>query len=294
MNTKNLIKIRPSILVSLKTSINGGVSYTRTDLAPGDAPATLESANTTVARWETLKVVDDATEHDRATETVNKASSEIRRLCVKSPFLLCPVSLESELDEAVTRARAIVGDFNATALHSKVTINVLRCFIADTDAEATAAIAEEIRSLVSKMDEGIVKLDVAAIREAAGKASQLSAMLGDEQVEIVAEAVKAARAAARTIVKRVQKNAEDGAVVLADINREKLDTARMAFLDLDDTAPVAVDSDSMPIANVQRVAELDLGPESDEDMDLAPVSPVGGEDVSSASASMMMREIEVS
>ena len=63
------------------------------------------------------------------------------------------------------------------------------------EAEAMAAIAEEIRSLVSKMDDGIVKLDVAAIREA----------LGDEQAEEVAEAVKTARAAARTIVKRVEK-----------------------------------------------------------------------------------------
>lgn len=276
VTTKGNVTIKPAILVSLKSSVSGGVTYTRTTLDAPKMPEAMtvtapvasdseKAERTEVERWETLKIVEDADEHKRATIARGKALTEIRKLCIASAFgLLCPLAYESELSEAIERARAIATAHNETARHTRISLYVIRGHIASTDEEAARAIGDEVRTLVAQMDAGISKLDVEAIREAASKARSLSAMLSDEQSAIVSEAVKGARAAARAIAKRVEKDGEMAAIVLADIQRGAIERARMAFLDLDDTsAPVAPDSEPAPVANVQRVAGLDLDDEGE-------------------------------
>jgi hypothetical protein len=238
--------IKPGLLVVLKSTVAGGVSYKRVDLE--------NDANR--SRWETTRIVDDPQEHDRATKARSKASAEIRAVCSATAFgLLCPEDREKDLDGAIARARAIVDEHNQSATFTRIAIYALKGRIASTDEEAARAIGEEVRSLVDAMGVGIDKLDPEAIREAATKAKALTAMLDDSQVEKVSEAIKQARSAARAIVKRVEKEGEAAAVVLADIQRGAIEKARMAFLDLDD-APAR--EESMPHVDVQRFDGIEV------------------------------------
>jgi hypothetical protein len=242
--------IKPGLLVALKSSVEGGVSYQRRDL---DADK-IEGSD--VARWETTRVIDDPAEHERAIKARGKALSAIRGVCSPTTFgLLCPVDREAELDAAVKVAREIIDAHNADANCTRVKVYVLKGRIASTDEEAARAISQEVKSLVDSMSAGIDKLDPEAIREAAQKAQQMAAMLGDEQIQAVAGAVEAARKAARTIVKRIQKDGEQASIVMMDLQRGAIERARIAFLDLDD-AP-KVEGEALPAVDLQRFADVE-------------------------------------
>jgi len=249
--------IRPGLMISLKTTVRGGVSYQRENLPVSNELAAKDGK--AVEKWETTKVVEDPEEHERARKAVNKARSLISSVCANTAFgLICPQEREQQLDEAITAARKLVGEFNASATFTHARIYALKGRIASTEEESAKAIGEEVASLIAAMNAGIEKLDVDAIRDAATKAKQLEELLGPEQASAVSDAVAQARKAARQIVKRVQNDGEAAAVVLKDLQRGSLEKARIAFLDFEDGTVQAPAGDSMPAANVQRVAELDL------------------------------------
>jgi hypothetical protein len=210
-----------------------------------------------IARWETTRVIDDPAEHERATKARNKASAAIRRVCSVTSFgLLCPLSQEGALDAAIVEARGIVDEFNRSASWTRIAIFALKGRIAGTDEEAARAITQEMASLVQAMNEGIDKLDPEAIREAATKAREMAMMLGDAEEAKAADAIDAARKAARLITKRV-KEGEDKAIILADIQRGALEKARIAFLDMSGDAGTT--GEAMPAVAVQRFADIDVG-----------------------------------
>lgn len=248
--------IRPGLLVALKSTVSGGVQYKRIDLdAPGEAATgTTAGDPALVTRWETTRIIDDPAEHERAVKARGKAVGEIRSACSVTTFgLLCPVDREAELDAAVSRARAIVDAHNANATCTRIAIYTIKGRIASTDEEAARSIASEVTALLDTMSRGIDQMDVKAIREAATRAAEMGAMLGNEQVERVTSAVEQARKAARTIVKRIEKKGEDAAAVLQDIQRGEIEKARFAFLDMD-TPAIEI---SAPVADVGRFADLE-------------------------------------
>lgn len=237
-------KIRPGLLVALKSSVHGGVQYARVDLETGEKRQ----------KWETTKMVEDPEEHDRATKARSKAQSEIRGACAWTSFgLLCPKEQEDLLDEAIARAKAVVKAHNDSATSTYIDLFVLKGEVASTDEEAVNALMSEMSGLVTEMNQGIDKLDPKVIREAADKARRMAAILGDDQRVTITEAIDQARKAARQIVKRVEKEGEQAAIVLADIQRGALEKARIAFLDLD--APTKP-AEPMPVGNAQRFADL--------------------------------------
>lgn len=244
--------IRPGLLVSLKTTMVGGVSYQRTELN-ADRVA---NGDQDIARWETTRVIEDKAEHDAASKCRSQAASLIRKCCQTTGFgLLCPQEQEGALDAAMAAARQLVDNHNERAEHTRVGIFVLKGRVAADDAEAAKAITQEISELIVKMDAGINAFDPKAIRDAADRARELSAMLGDEEQAKVSAAIKQAREAARTIVKRVVKEGEERTLVMLDIQRSQIEKARVTFLDLsgDHEAP-----EPMPSVDAQRFAELDL------------------------------------
>ena len=247
--------LRPGFMVSLKTSVQGGVSYQRSELdASGVATATEGAA---VARWETTKVVADPAEHERASKVRNEARALVSRICVATAFgLLCPATRETELFAAVAQARDLVSKHNDDATCTRVSVYVMTGKVADSDEENARAIAEEIRSLIQGMGSAIDRLEPDAIREAANKAQRISPMLAPEQSERVGAAVTAARKAARDITRRVEKGGELAAVVLADIQRGAIEQARIAFLDMDE--PTAVAGEMLPAVDLGRVGSLDM------------------------------------
>lgn len=247
--------LRPGFMVSLKTSVAGGVTYQRSELdASGVATA---SEGAAVARWETTKVVEDPAEHERASKARNEARALVSRVCVATAFgLLCPQTREAELFGAVAQARALVAAHNESARCTRVSVYVMTGKVADTDEENARAIGEEVRSLIQGMGSAIDRLDADAIRESASRAQRVAAMLAPEQAERVGAAVTAARKAARDIVRRVEKGGELAAVVLADIQRGAIEQARIAFLDLDEPSPVA--GDALPAVDLGRVGSLEI------------------------------------
>jgi hypothetical protein len=220
--------IRPGLLVSLKSTLRGGVQYQKQTIQPETAVGA-----STVASWQTTREIADAEEHARAVVARGKARAVVTRVCCPSSFgLLCPISLETEFAAAITEAQAIADAHNSTARHTRVDVYVIAGRIADNDEMAARAIATEIRDLIRDMERGIRAADPAAIREAADKARAVAGMLSDETERKVTAAIKEARSAARAIVARVGKAGEVAADVVREIRTEALQSARFAVLDL--------------------------------------------------------------
>jgi hypothetical protein len=238
--------LRPGLLVSLKTSLKGNVSYSTQDIEPDH----LTDAGERKARWETLRTVANPDEHEAAVKVRSKARSLVSATCSASAFgLLCPENRAAELDKAIVDARDVIDAFNASASCTAVSLYVIAGRIAADDVEAARAIRSEVTDLLNEMEQGIVRLDVKAVREAANKARSLGQMLQPEAAARLQDAIAAARRASRAIIKA-------GDAAAAEIDNTvlaRLAAARTAFLDLDDaTAPVA-----MPEAEAR---EIDMDP----------------------------------
>lgn len=224
--------IRPGLLVSLHTSISGNVSY---------RAVTLETEHTTEngelrARWETEKTVANPAEHKRATEIRSKARSLIASVCAHSAFgLLCPEADAAILADKIKEAQQLAADFNATAELTRIRVSVLAGKIAADDVQAAQAISGEIRDLLDNMAEGVRKMDVEAIRDAANRAKRLDAMVSPDASVRLQKAIDAARSAARQIVKA-------GETAAQEVDKRALriiSEGRTAFLDLDDAKEIA-------------------------------------------------------
>lgn len=227
--------LKPGLLVSLKTSIRGGVAYQRQDIDPEH----VDAAGAKVATWQTTREIPDPAEFERAIKARSAARSVITATCCASSFgLLCPTTREADLDNAIAEARKIADAHNAGAALSQVQVYVLVGRVASDDAEAARAIGAEVRELLDMMRAGIAAANPEAIREAASKARAIGAMLDESVAGKVGEAIAEARKAAREIVARVSKAGETAAQVVAECSVQRIDAARFAFLDLDDGAEV--------------------------------------------------------
>jgi hypothetical protein len=67
--------------------------------------------------------------------------------------------------------------------------------------------------------------------------------------------------AASCSTRRIEKNGEDKAIVVADIQRGQIESARIAFLDLSEQS--ATVEPVLPVVNAQRFADLDIDAESE-------------------------------
>lgn len=219
--------LRPGLLVSLKTALAGNVSYDARDIESDH----VNSDGTRRAVWETTRVVEDPAEHEAGVQARSKARSLIAAVCASSAFgLLCPESAADQLAEAIAEARAVAEAFNQRAAITRLSVNVIAGRIAADDLDAVRAINAEVRDLLTAMEQGLQRLDVQAVRDAANKARELSAMLTPEAAAKAQKAIDVARSAARQIVKA-------GEAAAIEVDRATLAAvrgARLAFLDLDD------------------------------------------------------------
>lgn len=244
--------LKAGLLVSLKTTVKGGVSYARVEIEPDHRTDDGGRA----ARWETARKVQDAEEFDRAATARSKARSLVSGVCCASTFgLLCPMDRESELEAAIVQAREAASAFNASATTCNLQVYVLVGRIAQDDAEAARAIGAEMRELLADMQAGIKASDVQAIREAANKARALGGMLSADVAGRVTDAIAQARAAARDIVRRVETHGTATADFVESINLAKIEAARFAFLDLEETTGEPEEQAAQPA----RALDLDGG-----------------------------------
>ena len=227
----NISTIRPGLLVSLKTSLSGNVHYASRDIEPDH----IDADGARRAKWETQRTVEDPQEHEAAVKVRSKARSLISAVCAPSSFgLLCPESDASKLTDAIEEAREVVAAFNRTAKVTRVAVYIIAGRVAPDDAEAVRAINGEVRELLTTMETGLQRLDVATVRDAANRARALASMLSPEAAGRTQVAIEAARKAARLIVKA----GEAGAVAIDAATLRTIRESRTAFLDLDDAEEV--------------------------------------------------------
>lgn len=240
--------LRPGLLVSVKTSIAGNVSYKTIDLERDH----LTPEGERIARWETERTIVDPEEHERAVDARSLARSAIQTVCAKSAFgLLCPEANADKLNAAVAKARGIADAFNASASVTRVHVNVLVGRISPDDVEAVRAINSEIRDLMDTMARGLAGLDVETVRNAAIKAKSVGKMLDAPAQERVQRVIDLARTAAREIVKA----GETGAAAIDEVTLQRIAEARTQFLDLDDVGEVQAPE------MVGRAVDFDVPPE---------------------------------
>lgn len=249
------IILKPGLLVGLSTSISGGVKYSKSDKvgkeideAVKETGARITSEEAQVQAWETVKVVDDPEEYTRAVKVRGKCRAMITGVCVSSPFgLICPMSKENVLDEAIKESRSLAASTNETTTRSKIDIWCIKAQITESDTDALNGIASEIRNLLDQMQSGIAEMDVAKIRDAANKAKSLGGLLDGEAAGKVRAAVEEARKNAREIVRGVFDQAETAERSLVEIKTEAIREARFMFLDLEE--PEALEGDKMSPVN---------------------------------------------
>jgi hypothetical protein len=279
----NASTIRPGLLVSLKSTVRGGVTYERYDIRTGekistetadlkiDATKEQEDDNTEVKEWVTKRTIIDKEEHARAVKCRSQALALIRKICSATSFgLLCPNEQEGALDAAIKAARKLTENFNDLAQHSRVAVFMLKGRVASDDAEAARSLAQECGELLAAMNAGITNFDPEAIRKAANRAREVASMLSEESQGKVNDAIEQARKAARTIVKRIEKAGEDNAKVLQDIQRGLIESARVAFLDMSGDSDEEVEA--MPAVQAQRVAGIDMSTDDVVSENVAPVT----------------------
>lgn len=232
----NASTLRPGLLVPVKTSIKGNVRYDK-KLLDVDTDAEVPTEDAELSRWETLRTIYDKREYERASKARSRARSIIRNVCIDSGFgLLCPEEKSDKLDAAITEARGLVEEFNLSARYSRIELNVLIGRIEPDSVRAIQAINSEVRDLLDLIKDGIQRLDVKAVREAASRARAVGQMLSPEAQARVGVAIDEARAFAREFVKA-------GEVAAQEIDKAALDAiaqARTAFLDLDEAGEVAL------------------------------------------------------
>lgn len=224
----DIVTIRPGLLVSLHTTIKGGVKYNREDINKEKT-----DTGAKVEEWKTTKTVDDPDEYDRAIKARSKCGSLVRSVCSQSSFgLLCPADKEDALTAAIQEARELADRFNAGAQLVCVGVYVLKGRIAESDSEAARAISEDMRGLLADMRDGIDQADAAKIRDACNRAKKIGSMLDESVAKKVSAAIAEARDVAKQIVKKLAAK-ESVVEVVQQAQLQALEDARSAFLEFD-------------------------------------------------------------
>lgn len=242
--------LRPGVLVSLKTSVRGGVKYRKVDLESERDPDT----GAQISRWDTTKVVFDPEEQKLASQTTNRARYLVARVCAESRHgLICPEDKTPELEAAIAEAQELCDEFNMSAVHTRVEVNVVCGRIVADDIMATQALFRETEQFLEQMEEGLAQLDVKKVRELCKRALDVGQMLAPDANNTVAAAVNAARSQCRKIVAA----GEQVAIELDESTLNTIGAARNQFLDFDMSEGVEVDD-----APVVAARGLDFEPEA--------------------------------
>lgn len=275
------VKIRPGILVTLSTSIEGGIQYERIDLKAERA-----DDGALIEEWETQKTTEDPEEYEEAVKVRQKVRSLVKSCCVWTPFgMICPHDEVANLDRAFREAAERVEAFNADAQTCRVVYRSLRGEIAEDQVESIQSIREHVGALVSEMQSALRDGDVASIRDCASQATQMGRLLEQDSDArgLLGRAVKAARSAAREIVRKVEKQGDSLVSVLNEANLSAVSQARFVFLEADALErPVSPkldateyddnsdEQDVIPAVNAGRYAGLSA--------DAEPAEPEAGEE----------------
>lgn len=250
--SRRIIPVRPGLLVSMRTSIKGGVSYRREDLVDE-----IEGEGTRT-EWKTEKKVENADEYTRARRLRARVVTLIGGACVKTAFTyICPLENEALLDERIAEAQAACDAFNEEAVHSQVTFDLMRGRYMEDTKETVQAVRREIHELLEELNSALKAGEVQSIRDVAARATQMGRLLeeGTEARSALERAVKESRRVAGQLVKRIKEGADAVAEVLAGANVSLIATARHTF-DEDETGEIVDDAPGMPAVALEQFEDL--------------------------------------
>lgn len=249
--------IKAGYLVSSKTTLCGGVHFTRTEYNKN------KEGERAVTKWKTTKVIDSPDEYRRGEEIRNRINYLVYRVCVLTSFgLLCPSKKKKELEEAIAEGAKLARDYNRTARYSRITPYIFWTQILNDNEDNLKALSSEIREMLDTMKDGILNIgkkplkdSIKEIKKAADKAKRLTEVLDDSYTGKINVAVEEARKAAREITKRVIKKNESIEEVLKSINTKAIAAARFAFIDTNEKEVKEEKAEKkMPAVKIKRMA----------------------------------------
>lgn len=222
--------IRPGLLVGIKTSVKGNVTYTKT---PTEVEHLKDGGEK--ATWDTERHIKDVAEQEEATKIRGQARSLISSICSTTNFgYLCPLVAKPELMTKIDEAQKLCDEFNARSRVTKVRFGAVTGTIQQDDFQAVRMLRREVTELLTDMKEGLENLDVATVREAANRAKQLGQMLSPEAEVRLEMAIKKVRSTAR----KIAAAGEQGEAEIDRSTIRALTETRTMFLDLDDVKEV--------------------------------------------------------
>lgn len=263
-------KLKPGILVSLKTHSRGNRSYTKQELER----AHIAENGAERSRWNTTKVVFSPEEAKEASRVASAARYLITKLCADTAHgPLCPSERREELYAAIAEARTMVSDFNATAVFSHLEVNVICGEVIADDVEAARSLFSETAQLMTQMQEALEQLDTKRVQALCSKALNMGQMLSPEANADIVAAVNAARIARKKIVAA-------GEAVVVQIDRQAIEAigvARTSFLDFGMETDIEVEREHVGRAvdfdpEVSYIDEGQQVPRAVPDMDFSEVS----------------------
>ena len=250
------ITLRPSVLVRFITRLAGGVTYIRRDLSDN------LDGNTETKTWETTRVVEDTEEHARASRVRSALYQQVRKVCADTVIgLICQRESEAKLDEALAKCDEMAREFNSTAKTCRLACIGVKFNVEASNEAAAKAIAGQIQDMLVELKAALAAADVQKIREVLASARGLETTLPTSDGEALGAAVKAARVAARTIKREVEKKQRDIEEVKREIDLAPVEAARAFFLDLSEDKP----TEAVPLQETEeRGAALLQDPEDEE------------------------------
>lgn len=248
--------IKPGYLVSVKTTLRGGVKYEREDIRNEH-----KKDGSKEEEWRTVKTVTNEEEFKAAEKQRAKIAALVSSRCKLTPFgLICQEEDIEELYMAKELAELMVDEWNTSAKHTIMTLNVLPVCISTDDERVARDIAKQMRDLAKQMKDAVRAGDVEAIREAAKTAATMKEMFGEEEKARVSLAIKAARDAAKIITKQVIKNKEKIEAVLPTLKLGPISKMRFVFADIPEDGQKKA-SAKMPVASAKRTATVEIDEE---------------------------------
>lgn len=231
--------LAPSILVILKTERVGNRHYLHEVLEGTHLVKAGADKGKVVRKWNTTSIIDDPEEAEAARATVSSVWSTIAPLCRSTDFgLMAPESKREELLKAVPEAYAIADAFNKTAKVERVRVSIMLGTVTADDVLAERAMRRDVEDLIAKMQDGVAKLDVKAVRDAKAELTRVKEMLSEDARSKAEGAIKIAADSANELAKAIRKLEKAGETVALEVDAaalEALEAARVDFLNLDDS-----------------------------------------------------------
>jgi hypothetical protein len=207
------IRISDVILVHEVSASELGLSYQRELISEqliGDREERL---------LQTLRVFENKPEALRAKAVYEQARARLRKLCSKTVLgLVCPVSRETELREAISEIDRMIADANREFEICRVDYTVVPIHLESDNVRAQDALRKEVRRYADRLIEAAQSVDPEALRTVLRSGRGIEVLVEDDSLRGELEAMnQAARDAARIITRTIKEHEGDEAAARGSV-----------------------------------------------------------------------------